>query len=577
MAGIDVSAYAHSSVHKAIILKDYDNLKKIIDNLPKLGNPYEIKTERQSIAEDEKAAAISAVIDRRDVLHGDTPLHLAVKLGDIVAAEMLMVAGANNRLKNSEGWSAFREAIIKKQDKIALIMIKYSYNEMDEKWYRRFPRYFATMRRMRDFYMEITFHFESSVIPFISRIAPSDTYKIWKRGANMRADMTLAGFDGLKIKRSDQSVLFIGDESDDERIHPGFMCLISHEKKEVVVPYLSRPSKPDEREIKQYLAKKSTEAKVVRIGIDVSQALLVPQITWRKKERKESVGPWKSKVYDMQNVVLTVKSRKVPGVQAQPKLPPKENPNKQNEKIDDILTDDERKQLEAELSYSEDNHGHKSEAKKGKKGKSSGHKEKDHRRHHKTKSTKMGSTNSASSSSSSHKDENGDSEFKRGMMPALWLSPNFPLKIEEFLPLLDILAEKVKAVRRVRELLTTKLPKDNFPVKIAIPVVSTVKVLVTFTKFEELPKIDEFESAPSSPTSADFENAAEEEPAASSSSTSQSSWFQWIRTPSQSNLSAPENYNKAEDLFTVPPNYTWIAIDSKIKAQEKNKTKDTKS
>jgi hypothetical protein len=467
MAGIDVSAYAHSSVHKSIILKDYDNLKKIIDNLPKLGNPYEIKTERASIAEDEKAAAISAVIDRRDVLNGDTPLHLAVKLGDIVAAEMLMVAGANSRLKNSEGWSAFREAIIKKQDKIALIMIKYSYNEMDEKWYRRFPRYFETMRRMRDFYMEITFHFESSVIPFISRIAPSDTYKIWKRGANMRADMTLAGFDGLKIKRSDQSVLFLGDESDDERISPGFMCLISHEKKEVVVPYLSRPSKPDEREMRQYLAKKSTEAKVVRIGIDVSQALLVPQITWRRKERKESVGPWKSKVYDMQNVVLTVKSRKVPGVQAQAKLPPKENcNNRQNEKLDDILTDEERKQLEAELYYTEENHGHKSDGKKGKKGKSSGHKEKEHRHHHKSKSTKMASTNSASSSSSSHKEENGDSEYKRGMMPALWLSPNFPLKIEEFLPLLDILAEKVKAVRRVRELLTTKLPKDTFPVKV---------------------------------------------------------------------------------------------------------------
>jgi hypothetical protein len=108
-------------------------------------------------------------------------------------------------------------------------------------------------------------------------------------------------------------------------------------------------------------------------------------------------------------------------------------------------------------------------------------------------------------------------------------------------------------------------------------VVSTVKVLVTFTKFEELPKIDEFESAPSSRTSADFENAPEEEPSASSSSTSQSSWFQWIRTPSQSNSSAAENYNKAEDLFTIPPNYTWIAIDSKMKAQEKNKTKDTKS
>jgi hypothetical protein len=32
--------------------------------------------------------------------------------------------------------------------------------------------------------------------------------------------------------------------------------------------------------------------------------------------------------------------------------------------------------------------------------------------------------------------------------------------------LFDILAEKVKAVGRVRELLTAKLPKDTFPVKL---------------------------------------------------------------------------------------------------------------
>ncbi|KAL2923174.1 Ankyrin repeat domain-containing protein 13B [Bienertia sinuspersici] len=51
--------------------------------------------------------------------------------------------------------------------------------------------------------------FESSVIPFISRVAPSDTYKIWKIGANLRADMTLVGFDGFRIQRADQSILFL--------------------------------------------------------------------------------------------------------------------------------------------------------------------------------------------------------------------------------------------------------------------------------------------------------------------------------------------------------------------------------
>ncbi|XP_061361821.1 uncharacterized protein LOC133305581 [Gastrolobium bilobum] len=558
MAGINVSAYAHSSVHKAMILKDYTGLKEILAGLPKLSNPYEIKTEAASIAEDEKAAAISAVVNRRDVPNGDTPLHLAAKLGDVVATEMLMVAGANDSLKNKEGWSALREAIINKQDKIAMIMIKHSWNDYDEKWHRRLPRYVGTMRRMRDFYMEITFHFESSVIPFISRIAPSDTYKIWKRGGNMRADMTLAGFDGLKIKRSDQSILFLGDGLDDGKKIPGSMCMISHKKKEVIVPSSSsEASKPTAREVRHMLARKS-KAKIVRVGIDVSQAVLVPQYTWRRKERKEMVGPWKAKVYDMQNVVLSIKSKRVPGAPTEAKLTCEES-KKDNEKINEILTEEERKQLEAALNSSDEN-GHKNNVKKENKGRFGGHREKEHNK---------GKNTNATSVSCSQKDENGESEYKRGMMPVLWLSPNFPLNIEELLPMLDILAEKVKAVRRLRELLTTKLPKETFPVKVAIPVVSTVRVLVTFTKFEELQQVDEFESAPSSPTGAGQEDQAVAE--------SSSSWFQWIKAPSSSVAESSGRVDNRQDLFAIPSDYTWITVDAKMKSHEKNKPKAQKS
>jgi ankyrin repeat domain-containing protein 13 len=59
--------------------------------------------------------------------------------------------------------------------------------------------------------MEISFHFESSVILFIGRIAPSDTYRIWKRGAALWADMTRAGFDDFRIHCSDQTFLFLGE------------------------------------------------------------------------------------------------------------------------------------------------------------------------------------------------------------------------------------------------------------------------------------------------------------------------------------------------------------------------------
>ena len=267
--------------------------------------------------------------------------------------------------------------------------------------------------------------------------------------------MTLAGFDGLKIKRSNQSVLFLGDgTSDDESKFPGSLFKVLHKEKKV---YVVSPSldAPTDRDVKDTLAKKSRSESVRRVGLDVSQALLVPQLTWRRKERKEMVGPWKAKVYDMQNVVLSVKSRRIPGAPPPEAKPaPKQANMKDNEKIEDILTDEERKQLEAAMNSSDDNGHSHNRAKKEKKGRSGGH------RDHKERKT-----NSAQSAEISV-NQKGESQFKRGMMPSLWLSQNFPLKIDELLPMLDILAEKLKAVRRLRELLTTKLPKESFPIKV---------------------------------------------------------------------------------------------------------------
>ncbi|KAJ4981238.1 hypothetical protein NE237_032075 [Protea cynaroides] len=70
-----------------------------------------------------------------------------------------------------------------------------------------------------------------------------------------------------------------------------------------------------------------------------------------------------------------------------------------------------------------------------------------------------------SAATSEPKQEN---EYKKGLRPVLWFTPGFPLETEELLPLLDILANKVKAVRRLRELLTTKLPPGTFPVQLGL-------------------------------------------------------------------------------------------------------------
>ncbi|KAF3457631.1 hypothetical protein FNV43_RR02289 [Rhamnella rubrinervis] len=650
MAGIDASRYAHSPVHKAIITRDYASLRRILGGLPRLGNPAEIHSEAASLAEEEKADAIAAVIDRRDVPNRDTPLHLAVKLGDQTATEMLMVAGADWSLQNEQGWSALQEAICSREEAIAMIIVRHYQPLAWAKWCRRLPRLMATMRRMRDFYMEITFHFDSSVIPFISRIAPSDTYKIWKRGANLRADMTLAGFDGFRIQRADQSVIFLGDGSEDGKVPPGSLCMVSHKEKEVINALDGAGSPATEEEIRQEVVA-MCQTNIFRPGIDVTQAVLLPQLTWRRQEKTEMVGSWKAKVYDMHNVVVSIKSRRVPGAMTDDEFFSSCNENEtESEALDDILTEEERKQLEVALKLDqseltgengdgvighrhscyehreipiEDANGCRNvETKQEKKGWFGGWRKRDNKTEVQKKiapprnslcveekvsdllgdspsrnqikpgrhsveivargdALRRGRDTKASSSMNfenrnRHKESSRENEYKKGLRPILWLSPSFPLQTEELLPLLDILANKVKAIRRLRELLTTKLPMGTFPVKVAIPVVPTIRVIVTFTRFEELAPLDEFETPPSSPSAADRESPA---PAVTQSSSS--SWFQWIKAPYRSSSSTAGSSNRIEntqDPFLVPLDYTWITAEAKKKKmQEKNKSKKGKS
>ncbi|XP_076887013.1 uncharacterized protein LOC143537023 [Bidens hawaiensis] len=595
MEALDIALYAHSSVHKAVLTKDYTTLNRIISTLPRPVDPADIRTETDSIAEEAKADEISATIDRRDVPNRDTPLHLAVKNSDVTATEILMRAGADWSLQNEHGWSALQEAICNHEEEIAKIIIKHYQPAAWAKWCRRLPRLLATMRRMRDFYMEITFQFESSVIPFISRIAPSDTYKIWKRGANLRADTTLSGFDGFRIQRADQSFLFLGDGSEDGKVKPGSLIMISHKNKEVMNALDGAGGSATDEEVDQEV-QAMTRSSIFRPGIDVTQAVLVPQMTWRGFEKTESVGNWKAKVYDMQNVVVSIKSRRAPGAKPDDELFADSNGNGTDiEDLNDILTDGERKQLEEALksgSLDQDYENNKpgvreqidipiEDGSSRENGFNKHGREKkgwfDRWRKRDTKNSQsQGQVNRDDNSNvkwvGKKRDGKTENEYKKGLRPVLWLSPDFPLQTDELLPLLDILANKVKAIRRLRELLTTKLPSGTFPVKVAIPVIPTVRVLVTFTKFEELQPLDEFSTPPSSPTATDHNI---------STSASSSSWFQWIKAPYQHVISSTSVSTSCvdndHDPFLIPADYTWITAEAKKRKMQEKRSKEMKN
>ncbi|KAJ6349348.1 hypothetical protein OIU77_006854 [Salix suchowensis] len=651
----DFSKYAHSPAHLAVACKDYATLKGIISTLPRLAKAGEINSEEESLAAEQQADAVSSVIDRRDVPGRETPLHLAVRLRDPIAAEILMAAGADWSLQNENGWSALQEAVCTREEAIAIVIARHYQPLAWAKWCRRLPRIVASAARIRDFYMEITFHFESSVIPFIGRIAPSDTYRIWKRGSNLRADMTLAGFDGFRIQRSDQTFLFLGEgySSEDGNISlaPGSLVVLAHKEKEVTNALEGAGAQPTEAEVAHEVALMS-KTNMYRPGIDVTQAELIPNLNWRRQERTEMVGNWKAKVYDMLHVMVSVKSRRVPGAMTDEELFAVDEEERlgntaENDEFEDVLTAEERKQLNSALLMGNsdglgddeepgavDNQGNGSggvyenvESNGAVKEKKSwfGWKNKESARED------TGDAKKGKDKSSKKKKKKGpgsetkhESEYKKGLRPVLWLTPNFPLKTEELLPLLDILANKVKAIRRLRELSDNKASSWNISCQVAhlvylftelnhvahrarvikqyglrasfreaiafiqkpqamcrrmklglklvvaIPIVPTVRVLVTFTKFEELQPSEEFSTPLSSP--AHFQDAKSKE------SEGASSWIPWMRGSrgGQSSDSDSHRYKDEIDPFLIPSDYTWVDANAKKRRMKAKKARNKK-
>ncbi|MCO5560456.1 hypothetical protein L7F22_014071 [Adiantum nelumboides] len=682
----EIEQYAHSPVHHAVARRDYAALRTILGKLPGLPKAGEVVTEEESASAEAAADKVSGIVDRRDVPNRETPLHLAVRLGDAASVEMLMAVGADWSLQNEQGWSALQEAVCAREEGIAMIITRFYQPLAWAKWCRRLPRITGTMRRMRDFYMEITFNFESSVIPFISRIAPSDTYRIWKRGSNLRADMTLAGFDGFKIQRSDQSFLFLGDGTEDGKVSPGSLLVLTHKEKEVTNALEGAGAQPSEAEIAQEVAVMS-QTNMYRPGIDVTQAELVPQLTWRRQEKAEMVGLWKAKIYDMHHVHISVRSRRVPGALTDDELFTAESEAQADLEDDytELLTEEEKQQLENVLSMEgldlyEDDHidiGPRHNIQTGGKvhvehcgdidadevaqisprhqqngsldpgpsarreqrrswfgwGKKGAKEDGDERKRTgsllrsrvsrevegvdsssragpdtlsnpsarqpaesnrlsvgkafepasdersarivKDDTAKRSSTVRNKLSQNSSNSGNAESEYRKGLRPVLWLTPDFPLKTEELLPLLDILANKVKAVRRLRELLTTKLPPGTFPVKVAIPIVPTIRVVVTFNKFEEVSTAEEFVTPLSSPTH--FADSKGKEHDLVSQTKSWLSWIRGSRDQVASTSSVQHDFVEDMDPFVIPSDYTWIDTKEKKRRLKVRKSKIKKT
>ncbi|XP_073133662.1 uncharacterized protein [Henckelia pumila] len=550
--------YAGSPVHYAVAVGDHATLNKLLSSIPRLPDPTTIRTEPDSVSQERLADKISSAIDRRDNRLRETPLHLAVRLNDVIAARALATAGADISLQNAAGWNPLQEALLHRSTEIVSVLVQRHHFAAWSKWRRRLPSVVAALRRMRDFYMEISFHFESSIVPFVGKIAPSDTYKIWKREGNLRADTSLAGYDGLKIQRANQSFLFLNDSYDGAHDIPqGSLFILNHDDKKIYDAFENAGNPLSDSDISNFC----NQTSVYRPGMDVTKAELIARTNWRRQEKTENVGEWKARVYEMHNVIFTFRSRKVyPGeIREDPFGPTCVLPLEIDEESDDgfIVAENPR------FSVSNDRQRRHSSFVR-------------EEREFVTVSRKsvdiipIDSRRRAPPPSAVDRvvvpPDTKEKEYAKNLRPTFWLTEQFPLKTEELLPLLDILAHKVKAVRRMREVLTATFPPGTFPVKVAIPVVPTVKVVITFTKFVELQPIEHFYTPPSSPRQFSVAGRGGGGEAERTSSHF-SSWLS--RSGSRQQASGGEH---VINPFAIPSGYSWSSFDEKNRKMKKSKS-----
>lgn len=196
------------------------------------------------------------------------------------------------------------------------------------------------------------------------------------------------------------------------------------------------------------------QSSVYRPGMDVTKAELVGRTNWRRQEKTESVGEWKARVYELHNVVFSFRSRKV-----------HENDVAGSEQVLPLeLDEDDDGFLVAENPSfgfnvsNNDRRRHSSFVREERDFVTVGRKSVD--------IIPSAALPRRSTAVMAAPPPTKEKEFVKSLRPSIWLTEQFPLKTEELIPLLDILANKVKAVRRLRELLTTKFPPGTFPVKV---------------------------------------------------------------------------------------------------------------
>ncbi|XP_036424723.1 ankyrin repeat domain-containing protein 13D isoform X1 [Colossoma macropomum] len=396
---------------------------------------------------------------QQDVEHmdprGRTPLELAVCLGHLESARVLLRHNADPTHSNAQGWTVLQEAVSTGDPELVQLVLQYRDYKRATERLAGIPELLSKLRQARDFYVEMKWEF-TSWVPLVSKVCPSDVYRVWKSGSCLRVDTTLLGFEHMTWLKGRRSYIFKGGEG-------GAMVMeVDHEKQVVYTEPLSLSPRDAPSLLAAMLPSQENTAQRLTSPI-VSTHLNTRNIAfernksgiwgWRS-EKTEVVSGYEAKVYSASNVELVTRSRT-------------EHLSDQ----DKSRCKGSRTPLQSFLGIAE--------------------------QHVSNNGSQVSQCASPHNPTAITAEEYFDPEFNlngrdigrpieltskvQRFKATLWLSEAHPLSLaEQVTPIIDLMAISNAHFAKLRDFITLRLP-PGFPVKIEIPLFHVLNARVTFS------------------------------------------------------------------------------------------------
>ncbi|CAG0906071.1 unnamed protein product, partial [Cyprideis torosa] len=259
------------------------------------------KDRPEQLKEDLKGGADLEALDPR----GRTPLLLAARLQRKECLKVLLDHHANVHAEGKDGWNVVQEATASGDRELLANVLTSRAHQRHSCRSSGIPSLLRKLADVPDFYVEMKWEF-ASWVPLVSRVCPSDTYKIYKKGSSVRIDTTLLGFEGHSWIRGNRTFIFSAKES--LKSIPDAEALLTGETVDELDP--SNISKTQEHFLE--LAEGRLKQPLVLNYVDTDKISFERHRSgiwgWRS-DRTEEVSGRQCKVFTASNVTFMTKTR----------------------------------------------------------------------------------------------------------------------------------------------------------------------------------------------------------------------------------------------------------------------------